>query len=155
MSKKFITGFAIGMINSLNASNTKDRLKHCIAGVKDGKVFAHDGTNYGEYDGEDAVFITEKDLLLSRVTTVKLKSISDATIKYFEGAVDEVEDAVDEVEGAVDEVEDTDVETVEVSLDEEKVKKLIKKGKFEKAQKLIDEAGGHKKLQKKLDKASK
>ena len=66
-------------------------------------------------------------------------------------AAPEAEEAVEEVVEEVEEVEEVEP-TEEV---ENAIKKAIKKGKFEKAQSMINGMGGHKKLQKKLDKASK
>ena len=170
MSKSHIQAFALAQIASITEKTVKDRLKYTVAGCKDGCLYSNDGTNYGIYneDAPDTVFITQEDLDMSRVTGAKIAKIETLMKDFFNeyGTPVPTNDdttADDNADNDSDSVEDN-VETVETELAEEVVsdfeeaedaiKKAIKKGKFKKAQKLIDEIGGHKKLQKKLDKAS-
>jgi hypothetical protein len=147
MSKTMIEAFVKSQYNSLGASDNKERIKHIIAGCKDGHLYSHDGTDYGLYDenAEDAIFVPESDLELARITGSKIAGITLKMQKFFDANNGAVVEEVEEVEEA-EEVEDQEVI-------EKACKKAIKKGDFKKAQKIIDKLGGHKKLQKKLDKA--
>jgi len=156
MSKKMIEAYVKAQHAVLTCKDNKERLRFTVAGIKDGKFYDYSGTDYGVFDenAPDTVFIPESDLELSRITGSKLATITLKMQKFFdayfgEGEADEVID-VEVVVGseATEEGEEIDTEAVEKA-----VKKAIKKEDFKKAQKLIDKLGGHKKLQKKLDKA--
>lgn len=167
MSKSMMEAYIKAQHAVLTCKDNKERLRYTVAGIKDGKFYDHSGTDYGMFDenAPDTVFIPESDLELSRITGTKLAGITLKMQKFFESYnTDEdvsTEDADEPKEKkakksksseadaeASDEEPEIDTEAVEKA-----VKKAIKKSDFKKAQKLIDKLGGHKKLQKKLDKA--
>ena len=158
MSKNFSRAFIEGQYNSMTAKTNAERIKFTVAGVKDGKFYDHAGTDYGlfDIDAPDVIFIPDTDIQLTRITGAKLTIITGKMNKYFEEYYGEseapiVEEDNVEPEASVETVEEED--TIDTEAVIEACKKAIKKGKFDKAQKLIDKLGGHKKLQKKLDKA--
>ena len=156
MSKSMIGAFAQAQILALSAKDNKERLRFTIAGCKDGKLYDHSGTDYGVYDPEapDAIFIPDTDLQLSRITGVKLEGIARKMTEFFSDVEPAVEEPTDTDGDRGDAIVDSEpVDEIDVEAVEDACKKAIKKGKFDKAQKLIDKLGGHKKLQKKLEKA--
>jgi len=151
MSKNMIEALVKSQYNGLNAKDNKERLGYMVAGIKDGKFYDHtSNTDYGVFDAnaEDAVFIPESDLELSRITGAKIATVTVAMQKWFDTYTGNGNGA--EVPAEESEVADEEIDTEAV---EKARKKAIKKGDLDKAQKLIDKLGGHKKLQKKLDKA--
>ena len=150
MSKSHIEAFVKAQYNALLSKDNKDRLRYIVAGCKDGRLYSNTGTDYGEIDAPDTVFSESTDLDLSRVTTVKLNTINDKMLAFF------AEYGANPVEEVTEPEEVTLAEKCENTFAiEDAVTKAIKKGKFKKAQKLIDRVDGDAKLQKKLDKAIK
>lgn len=161
MAKSHIVALIMSQVASLGAKDSKERLQHMVAGVKDGRLYSHAGTDYGQFDGEDIEFITEEDLNLARVTKVKIDSIKKSMEDYFgtylngvsaepAGEVsDEVEEEPKDESKNTEEVEDAPVVSEEDIFAE--AKKAIKKGKIAKAEKLIEKMSD-KKLIKKLNK---
>ena len=154
MSKQHIETLIKAQHAVLTCADNKERLRYTVAGIKDGKFYDHSGTDYGVFDEDapDTVFIPEADLDLQRITGAKLKSIAGKMTAFFEAYNSNEPAEIDEV------IEDeAPAEPAEEAIDmdalEKACKKAIKGEKFGKAQKLIDKMGGHKKLQKKLDKA--
>ena len=153
MSKKnFSRAFIAGQYQSLSAKTNVERLKFTVAGIKNGRFYDHVGTDYGLFDEDapDAIFISDKDVTMTRITGAKIDSITKKVESYFTAYYSDEVDEVDEVAEEPQEEHEIDVDAVEKA-----AKKAIKKGDFKKAQKLIDKLDGKaaKKMQKKLDKA--
>jgi len=159
MSKTMMRAFIVAQYASLTAKDNKERLRFTIAGVKDGKLYDHVGTEYGTFDEKapDAIFIPDTDLQLSRITGAKIEGINKKMTDYFAEYFGESDEKQEGAFGEPSDVADVMPEHLEPEIDTDAVekacKKAIKKGDFKKAQKLIDKLGGNKKLQKKLDKA--
>lgn len=155
MSKKMIEAFCKAQYNALNAKDNKERIGYMIAGIKDGKFYdLKTDTDYGVFDETipDTVFIPESALEIQRVTGAKLATFSVAMNKFFEKYGSNPKQETEETEEA-EEAEDVDYTALEKAC-----KKAIKKGDLTKATKLLEELDGqdcHKKLSKKLAKASK
>jgi len=154
MSKKMIESYVKAQHAVLTCKDNKERLRFTVAGIKDGKFYDYSGTNYGVFDenAPDTVFIPESDLELGRITGSKLATITLKMQKFFDTYFGEGE-PTEEVEPTTTEAPTEEGEEIDTEAVEKAVKKAIKKEDFKKAQKLIDKLGGHKKLQKKLDKA--
>ena len=160
MSKSMIESLVQAQFKALNAKDNKERLRYTIAGIKDGKFYDAVGTNYGIYDenAEDTVFIEDSDFELSRITSAKIKSVTDKMLAFFNETEEVKESTNDEVvETEAVEVEEVDevVETEEVDFEAVEVacKKAIKKGNVKKASKLLAKLDGqscYKKLAKKI-----
>jgi len=169
MSKKnFSRAFIAGQYQSLSAKTNVERLKFTVAGIKNGRFYDHVGTDYGLFDEDapDAIFISDKDVAMTRITGAKIDSITKKVESYFTAYYSEEDVEAEEVDDEIEEAEVEEVEEVEeeesqeqpeidVDAVEKAAKKAIKKGDFKKAQKLIDKLDGKaaKKMQKKLDKA--
>jgi len=170
MGKKFISAFAKAQANLLSAKDNKERLQHMIAKIEDGIIYDAKGKAMGNYEGEDATFITDADLELSRITQVKIQKIKESMLNYFNADTETVDEARqaeedEEIKDVVtDDVVTDDVVTDDVDedlFDEEAVveafNKAVKKGKIKKARKLLDKLSENdypktKKLEKKLSK---
>lgn len=186
MGKEFLEAIAKAQFASIQQS-PKDRLRYCIAGVKDGKFYDLAGTiDYGVYDADapDAEFITEADANVSRVTKVKIDTVTKRMEDYFNehginGEHDvfdaDSESATTDDSGAEVEQEDNTNEGVTTndtcssantcSSDDDgesdkinAIEKALTKGKVKKATKLINELEDgkvKKKMLKKLKKLNK
>ena len=154
-----IEAFVKAQFLALSAKNNKERLGYMIAGIKDGKFYdLTTDVDYGTFDVDapDAEFITQADLEMSRVATTKIQSVTASMVDYF---AKYNSDEVIDVEVVEDEVVEDEVVEDEIDYEalETECKKSIKKGKLSKAQKLLAKLEGqdcHKKLSKKLKKAS-
>ena len=180
MSKSMIQAFALAQMLAMVAKDNKERLKYTIAGCKDGHLYDHTGQDYGLFnaDAPDTVFIPETDLELQRITGVKLQGIQKKAQDFFDkygaepttGDEDENENAENGAstggeKSEKDEVSKkptNDTENTEDKVDYDALatacKEAIKSGKIKKATKLLAKLEGqktHKKLAKKLAKASK
>lgn len=157
----YIQAYIKGQFAALSAKDNKERLRFTVAGIKDNKPYDYVGTDYGTLDGTfaDVVFFEQDVLELSRITQSRIDTITKNMTDYF--AEVEEEDEANEHQEVVEKSEESEeVEKNEQGVvgeaednTEVLIKKAIKKGKFKKAQKLLDQIGGDKKLQKKLDKA--
>ena len=155
MSKSMIASLVKAQFAALNAKDNKERLRYTVAGIKDGKLYDAVGTNYGVYDenAEDTVFIEDSDFELSRITSAKIKNVTDKMLAFFNETDEvvetkEVEETDEVVEPEVVETKEVDFEAVEVAC-----KKAIKKGNVKKASKLLAKLDGqscYKKLAKKI-----
>jgi len=170
MSKSMIQAFALAQLASMVSKDNKERLKHTIAGCKDGHLYDHNGQDYGLFnaDAPDTVFIPESDLALSRITGVKLEGIAKKAQEFFNEYGANPTPSTDGDEKPNENGSgDADNETVGDSVPKDEVdydalekacKKAIKKGDVKKATKLLAKLDGqdcHKKLSKKLKKVSK
>ena len=168
MSKSMIEAFVKAQYGALTANDNRERLRHVVVGCKNGRLYSHSGTDYGEFDAPDTIFSPDSDTQLTRITGVKMAGINKKMLEFFDkyGAnpvevdepTDEPTDSNDEPTDSNDDTcdnksDDVNEDAVDTEAVEKACKKAIKKGDFKKAQKLIDKLGGHKKLQKKLDKA--
>ncbi len=151
MSKSHIEAFTKAQYEALTQTN-KERIPFTIAGCKDGHLYDLSGRDFGEFnlDAPDTEFITVKDGELSRITKVKILAITNTMKKFFDTYGANPVEAAEQSDPGGGDKDKAEIDTEAV---EEACKKAIKKGKFDKAQKLIDKLGGHKKLQKKLDMA--
>lgn len=156
MSKSNIQAHALAGVALLGAKDTKARLHYVIAGVKDGKMYDHAGTDYGVYDedAEDVEFITDEDLALSRISGTKIASIGKLMADYFNpNAEEESKPEPKEDGGSSEPAEEIDYDAVAKAC-----KKAIKKEDVKKATKLLAKLEGqdcYKKLSKKLAKVGK
>ena len=96
MSKSNLKSLALGQIGMLEATTGKDRFAYTISRIEDGKVYDGKGNQCGVYDGDDVIFITDKDLELSRITGAKISKVKQSMLAYFDGEKEEV--SPDEVE---------------------------------------------------------
>jgi rubrerythrin len=149
MSKSMIEAFIKGQYNAINAKDNKERLRFTVAGIRNGRFYALDGTDYGLFDenAPDAEFIVLKDLELSRITGAKIQNITNKMLDYFnkygvhknEGTTDEkVNDSDTEAttENGSKMVSDESQDVLDVDAVVKECKKAIKKGKSKKALKL-------------------
>ena len=147
MSQKFIKAFIASQFNAMKTANAKDRLPYMVAGVKDGRFYSLNGTDFGEAVGfEDVEFITEADGALTRITSSKVEKM-EAIFKttfgddedYAElGDEDENEEVVTESKDSEEKTEDTQEDAAEETVSEfDTIMTLITDGKAKKAKKLM------------------
>ena len=115
MSKKnFSRAFIAGQYQSLSAKTNVERLKFTVAGIKNGRFYDHVGTDYGLFDEDapDAIFISDKDVTMTRITGAKIDSITKKVESYFTAyysdEVDEVDEVADSTSNDEEELEDED-----------------------------------------------
>jgi len=170
MGKKQIEKLVKLQYEVLKVQDNKERLRYIVAGIKDGRLYNMVGTNFGEFgeDVPDTEFITEDDLDLSRISSVRISAITLKMSNFFKKYGEVSNDSTnndnttfcnDTCNDASDK-EDVTQKELKLNVDEliEKCKKAIKKGKFNKAAELITLLGDDKnakKLSKKLKKAKK
>jgi len=149
MSKKAIQKLIEVQYEVMNSRDNKDRIRHVVAGIKNGKFYTHAGVSFGTFDknAPDTEFISESDLDLARITGSKLKKITENMTSFFnkyeedddeeydEEYDDEEYDDEEEDEEEEDEDEDEDEDDDDEDDEDEEVvkyKKPIKKGKLKK-----------------------
>jgi len=173
MGKKQIQELVELQYKVLKTNNSKERLKYVVAGVRDGKLYNMIGTNFGKFgeDIPDTEFITDDDLALSRLSSIRLSIITSRMANFFKKYGEVSDDTSNDICYAIsnDTSNDTsvkedeeDVVQKELNLNVDEVvkecKKAIKNRMFDKANTLINLLGDDKnakKLSKKLRKAEK
>ncbi len=167
MAKSYIVGLIQSQYGGLVAKDNKERLRHLVAGIKDGKLYSHSGADYGMFDenAEDVEFITDADLALSRVTAIKIRSITNKMQTFFAGyglgglAGKLDDEGTDTEDVTTEEHAEVEVPPINVQAVTEAFDTALENGKLKKARKLLNklnEAGVKtKKLEKKLKKAGK
>ena len=142
MSKSNIKAFITFSMEQAVQKTARERLEYIPAGVKDGVLYNHKGSTFGELDIPDTEWIPKEEMEKSRIADSRFKVYKEKMLEAFSNVVDEppteVEDSKKALEDGVDEPSDKDKDEDDAEVVED-IKEALEDGDIEDAYDLLTE----------------